>query len=101
VGLACVRFTVGRMMLASAILAVTWSAFVGIMELGIYRSNVEAEQFYREAAMLEAKRDLTAAAVWQASAEETARMNHASWSHIAPFMLLISLGTILGLGIIS
>jgi hypothetical protein len=84
------------MMLAPAILAATWSIFAGIMELGVYRPNVEAERYYREAAVLEAGRDPEAAATWKARAEETAQVNKAAKSRVVTALLLAILGAALG-----
>ena len=92
-----VRFTVRRMMVVIATLAVSWPMFVGIGHLTIYRANLQSEAIYREAAatlQVERKDDL--AADWRRRAEETAQMNRETWSHVVTLSVLVGLGIILG-----
>lgn len=91
------RFTLLRMMIATAALAVAWSMFVGFRHLAVYRTNVKAERYYRKGAMLGARRAPVPAADWQGEAEDMARSNRESLDHVSTLLFLIGLGAVLGL----
>jgi hypothetical protein len=101
-GLPRVRFTVRRMMVITATLAVSWALFFGIAHLLVYRQNLKNEQYYREgAAILEAKKSDVLAAEWRKFAEDAARMNHDSWSKVVTLVGLVGAGVIsTGLGLV-
>jgi hypothetical protein len=90
-----VRFTVRRMMVVIATLAVSWCILEGIGHLSIYPANTSGERNDREtAAALEKKNDVIRAAEYRRSAEEIGRRNQDSWSHILTALSLIGLGLI-------
>ena len=92
-----VRFTVGRLMVGIATLAVSWCMCLGIGHLTIYRSNVAGETYDRETAVsyeLENNSDL--AAPWRRMSEEYAWRNQESRIHILTALSLTSLGLAAG-----
>ena len=91
------RFTVRRLMVGIATLAVSWAMCLGIGHLSIYRANVEGERSDRKiAATLEKENKANLAAEWLVTAEEIGRRNQESRKYIFAALGLIALGLIAG-----
>ena len=90
-----VRVTVRRIMRVTATVAVTWSMFLGIGHLTIYRANVEGERAYMEEALVwETRQQSDKAADCRRQAEQWARRNAESLVYIITTLSLTALGIV-------
>jgi hypothetical protein len=107
-GLPCVRFTVRRLMVVVAILAVSWSMCLGIGHLGLYWVNSKFVRDAREEATIwekraedagtwEKRREAGEAAEWWLrQAEEVAGRNSESLANGVTALILVTVGIVSG-----
>jgi hypothetical protein len=97
--------TVGRLMAAIAIMALSWCMLLGIANLVTYLSHKSAEQQWREdAAILEARADSDGAGRARAMADEQRQLGHYCLTSGASTLALLALAIALagvGLGMRS